>query len=349
MAILNMMASPSATRVLTVASLVLLVIVGLPLWRPLLLAAVLAGTLSNAHERLTQKIGARRSLSSALITVAVVLVLLLPLWLLCVLVIKEAAALIAYMRQTFALHGLPGLISPLPPWLGRWAERAVARWSSVSHDLPSELTNWSYAGQALGAAAGVVGSITHLLFMVALMLVALFFLLRDGPALIGWAETASPLPEGRLRTVLLELRRVSRSVLGAQLGSGLVQAAVATVGYAVSGVPAPLLFGVLSLAASFIPIGGVSLPGILLLMGRPGWAIFLAVWTTVGTGIVDNVLRPLLVRGGTHLHAALVFFALLGGLLAFGPIGIVIGPLALALFLTLSRILRREREGRAVG
>src|SRR5262249_42738111 len=156
-------------------------------------------------------------------------------------------------------------------------------------------------------------------------------LLRDGPALISWAESTSTLPEGRLRYLLLELRRVSRSVLGAQLGSGLAQAAVATIGYAVSGVPAPLMFGLLSLVASFIPIGGVSLVGVplaglLLLMGRTGWAIFLAVWTFVATGLVDNVVRPLLVGGKTHLHGALVFFALLGGLLMFGPIGIVVGP-----------------------
>jgi len=346
------MPGPSATTVLGLGSLILLVVVGLPLWQPLLLAAVLAGALAALHERLALAVGGRRSLSAGLVTVGVVLVLLVPLWLLGVLVVKETASLVASVRHILAHQGLPGLVGLLPDWLGRWADRALARWSSKPHDLPSEIANWSHAGETLGAAAGVVGSIGHLLFMAALMLVALFFLLRDGWALISWAESTSTLPAGRLRTVLLELRNVSRSVLGAQLGSGLIQGAVATSGYAVSGVPAPLLFGLLSLVASFIPIGGVSLVGVplaglLFLTGRTGWAIFLAVWTTVATGLVDNVIRPMLVHGKSDLNSGLVFFALLGGLLAFGPIGIVVGPLALALFVTVSRIQRRDRAGDA--
>jgi len=342
------MVGPSAASVLAVGSLILLCAVGLPLWQPLLLAAVLAGTLSGVHERLARAVGGRRSASSALITVGVVVVLIVPLWLLEVLVVRETTALIAFLRRTLEQHGLPGLLGLLPGWLARWVAAAVARWSSGSHHFLSELAGSAHTGRVLGVAAGLVGSVTHLLFMAALMLVALFFLLRDGSQLIAWAESTSTLPAGRLRAVLLELRGVSRSVIGAQLGSGLVQSALATVGYAVSGVPAPFLFGVLSLLASFIPIGGVSLiglplAGLLLLMGRTGWAIFLAIVTTVGTGLVDNTVRPLLVRGGTHLNAALVFFALLGGLMPFGPVGIVVGPLALALFLTLSDFRRRER------
>ncbi len=94
-------------------------------------------------------------------------------------------------------------------------------------------------------------------------------------------------------------------------------------------------------------MGGVSLVGVplaalLWLTGHPGRAVFLALWTVLLTGLIDNLIRPLLVRGATHLHTGLVFFALLGGLLAFGPIGIVVGPLALALFLSVSAIQRRS-------
>jgi predicted PurR-regulated permease PerM len=139
-------------------------------------------------------------------------------------------------------------------------------------------------------------------------------------------------------------------VLGAQLVSGLAQSVVATTGYAVAGVPHPLVFGVVSFVASFLPIGGVSLVGVplaglLWLTGRPGWALFLAIWTVLLTGLIDNVIRPLLVRGQKKLHDGLVFFALLGGLLAFGPIGIIVGPLSLALFLSVSAIQRHDYNG----
>ncbi|HEY7371383.1 MAG TPA: AI-2E family transporter [Polyangia bacterium] len=329
------------------ASAAALIAVALPLWRPLLLAAVLAGTLSQIHERLAAAVGGRRSLSAALVTLGVLLVLLPPLALIGAIVVKEALGAVAFVRHTLELQGLPGLHLRLPGWLARWLNEALARGSRTQRDLASELANWPHVRQALGAAAGLVGSATRFALMTVFMLSALFFLLRDGPALISWADRTPTMPSGRVRSLLLELRTVSKSVLGAQLGSGLAQSAVATVGYALAGIPNPLVFGVVSLAASLIPIGGVSLVGVplavlLWLTGRPGWAVFLVVWTVLLTGLIDSVIRPLLVHGATHLNDGLVFFALLGGLLAFGPMGIVVGPLLLALFVSVSAIQRRE-------
>ena len=337
-----MVGSRAATFV-GVGSLVLLVVVALPLWKPLLLAAVLAGTLSTLHERLANAVAARRSLSAALVTIGVLIVLLVPTGVIGLLALKQALGLVAFVRRTMAHGGVAEVLAPLPHWLAPLVNEMLARWTSASRDLaPPDLDRWS---QALVVAASAVGSGIHFVVMVALMLIALFFLLRDGAALIGWMEDASALGKGRVRSLLLELRGVSRSVLGAQLGSGIVQATVATVGYFLSGVPSPLLFGLLSLAATFIPVGGVSLlgaplAGMLWLTGHPGWAVFLLALTTVGTGLIDNVVRPLLVRGATQLNGALVFFALLGGLLSFGPIGVVVGPLALALFLSVSGLQR---------
>jgi predicted PurR-regulated permease PerM len=339
----------SATRVLRAISAVALIAVGLPFWQPLLLAAVLAGTLSPPNERLTEALGGRRTLSSALVTLGVVLLLLAPLSFVVAVVVKEARAAIAFVSRTLEQRGLQGLVARLPDRLGKWANQALTSTSLAKHDFASELTNWPHVRQALDAAAGLLGSTSHLVLMTVLMLVAVFFLLRDGPALIGWTERTSRMPPGRVRSLLIELRGVSRSVLGAQLGSGLAQSVVVTIGYAIAGVPAPVVFGAVSLAASFIPIGGVSLVGVplaalLWLAGRHGWAMFLAAWTVLLTGLIDNVLRPLLVRGTTNLNAGLVFFALLGGLAAFGSIGIVLGPLSLALFISVNSVEQHELD-----
>jgi predicted PurR-regulated permease PerM len=321
--------------------------VALPLWRPLVLAAVLAGTLSQLHERLAAAVGARRSLSAMLTVASVVLILLAPLCFIAVIVVKEALSAIAFVTHTLKEQGFAGLLAHLPEGLAKYVNDALARDSRTQSNLAAELANWPRAREALGAVAGVVGSTTHVALMAVLMLVALFFLLRDGPILIAWIESTPSMPPGRVRTLLLELRDVSKSVVGAQAASGLAQATVATIGYAVAGVPSPVVFGVLSLAASFIPVGGVALvglplAGLLWLRGHPGWAIFVALWTILVTGLIDNVVRPLVVRGGTKLNGGLVFFALLGGLLAFGLIGVVVGPLALALFLSVGAIERRE-------
>jgi predicted PurR-regulated permease PerM len=166
--------------------------------------------------------------------------------------------------------------------------------------------------------------------------------------LVDWIERGLPMPPGQLRALLSELRRVSVSVIGAQLASGLVQTVVATIGYAIAGLPSPVLLGALTLPASLIPTPGTAIIGLplaalLWLTGRPGWAIFLAAWMTLFVGLIDNVIRPILVRGGTGLNGALILFALLGGLLAFGFIGLIVGPLALALFLSVANVRRRER------
>jgi predicted PurR-regulated permease PerM len=344
------MARLSGTWVLWLLSTLALIGVFRPLWQPLLLAAVLAGTLSPLHERLAGAVGGRRSLSATLVTVGVVLLLLIPLFLIGVVVVKEVLGAIAFVRHTLEQQGVPGLVARLPDWLAKWVRDALARGSRAQGGLSSELANWPRVREALGTAAGVVGSTSHVALLAVLMLLALFFLLRDGPDLIGWADRTPTMPPGRVRSLLLELRGVSRSVLGAQLASGLAQAVVATIGYAIAGVPDPIVFGAVSLAASLIPIGGVSLvglplAGLLWLTGHHGRAIFLALWIAVLTGTIDNVIRPLIVRGETKLPGGLVFFALLGGLLAFGPIGIVVGPLTLALYLSVSTIQRREQSG----
>lgn len=338
-----------AVVALVVASLVLLAAVGLPLWQPLLVAAVLAGSLIYLHDGLAARLGGRRSLSAALITVGVVLVILVPLALTGLLVVKEAINLFAFVRQTLEHKGFEGLLAPLPDWLEKWADQALGNWlDKEPKELVNELHLWSRTGWAVGAAAGLLGSIWDVALMLALMLVALFFLLRDGHDLVAWIDRTAPLPEGRLGAILSELRRVSKSVIGAHLATGVIQAAVATLGYAVSGVPSPIFFGVLTLAASFIPsvgtaIIGVPLCGLVWMMGHTGWAIFLLAWTTLVTGLVDNLVRPLLVHGRTDLHGALVFFSLVGGILAFGPMGVVVGPLALAFFLSVTRTSARAK------
>jgi len=348
------MAGRSSVTILAVVATVLLAAVAFPLWRPLLVAAVLAGGLSPAHERLARAVGSHRTLSAALLTIGVVLIVLIPLSFLGVVVVKQALSLLAFIRRTLSNNDWSGLLAPLPHWLQRSLGHALQSWSTQKEHFLANLVNLSRAQWALGVAGGITGSVAQAIFTVVVMVVALFFLLRDGQALVGWVERGWPMPAGQLRVLLSELRRVSVSVIGAQLASGLVQTVVATVGYAISGVPSPIFFGALTLPASLIPtpgtaIVGLPLAGLLWLMGRPGWAIFLAAWTTVVTGLVDNVIRPILVRGGTGLNGALILFALLGGLLAFGFIGLIVGPLALALFLSVTNIRRRERAEAEIG
>jgi len=185
-------------------------------------------------------------------------------------------------------------------------------------------------------------------FQLAMMLIAFFFLLRDGRGLVGWLERTSPLPEGRVRAILGELRTVARSVLGANFITAATQSGVATVGFLIARAPSPVFFGLLTLITAMIPSVGsalITLPvaGLMLLTGHRWAALFLAIWGLFVVGLIDNLLRPILIKGGAaHLHGALVFFSLIGALAAFGAIGLFVGPLVLTLFLATARQIRPQ-------
>jgi predicted PurR-regulated permease PerM len=136
-------------------------------------------------------------------------------------------------------------------------------------------------------------------------------------------------------------------VIGSNVLTGLAQAAVATVGYLVAGAPQPLFFGLLTLLASFIPTVGtalISLPlaGLLFLLGKPWAGLFLVLWSVLIVALVDNVMRPWLIRSEVQIHGAVIFFSLIGGILVFGLPGLALGPLALSFFTTMMRFHSRD-------
>jgi predicted PurR-regulated permease PerM len=180
-----------------------------------------------------------------------------------------------------------------------------------------------------------------------MMLIALFFLLVHGDALVNWLDHVSPLKKGQTRELLREFKRVSYSVIVSTIITAGVQALAALVGYLIARVPHPVFFAAITFFVAFIPAigaGGVCLTAaaLLLLTGHSYAALFLAIWGMTVVGLVDNVVKPFLIKGGMELHGAIVFFSLIGGLLAFGAPGLLIGPLIVALFLALLRMYHRD-------
>jgi predicted PurR-regulated permease PerM len=185
-----------------------------------------------------------------------------------------------------------------------------------------------------------------------MFLVAFYALLVDGRRLVDWIEYVSPLPELQTLELLGQFRRVSGSVLGSSLITAIAQSAAATVGYLVAGVPNPFFFALLTFFASFLPSVGTAiiafpLVGLLAVMGQVWQPIFLAAWALVVVGLVDNLLKPLLIRSGMELHGVIVFFSLIGGVLVFGAIGLLAGPLIVSFFLAMVRFARRDFQASA--
>jgi predicted PurR-regulated permease PerM len=160
-------------------------------------------------------------------------------------------------------------------------------------------------------------------------------------------DTVAPLAPGQTLELLEGFKNVSYAVIVSTLITSGIQAAAALIGFYIASVPSPIFFAAVTFFAAFIPAIGaavISLIAALLLLatGHPYMAAFLAIWGIVVVGLVDNLVKPLLIKRGMEIHAAVVFFSLLGGLAAFGAIGLLLGPLVVAMFLSLLRMYHRD-------
>ncbi len=266
--------------------------------------------------------------------------------------VDQAMELVDLVRRTLSAKGLPGLLQPLPDPIERWLGVRYQTWLSRPTAAAAQLQTWLRSGWAMNAVGNVLSTTSRLLFALLMMLIAMFFLLRDGAQLVRWLEGSLPLAARDVDELLDELRSASRSVIGGNIVTGSAQAAVATVGYFIARVPNPIFVGLLTFISAFIPSLGTTIVGLptvalLLLLGKTGWAVFLAVWMLVVVGLIDNLLRPLLMRGRANLHGALVFFSLMGGIFVFGAVGLIAGPLALVFFLATTSLLRRRGASQA--
>jgi predicted PurR-regulated permease PerM len=241
-----------------------------------------------------------------------------------------------------------GLTDRLPAPLDRYARDALARLGDVGAFVQKHVTE--QGGRAASAVAAALVATGSLVFDLAMMLIALFFLLVSGRELVAWVDSVSPLRPGQTRELLEEFKKVSYAVIVATVATAAVQAVVAFVGYLITRVPHPVFFGTVTFFIALIPaIGaaGVCLFAALILLatGHPYMALFLAAWGLVVVGLIDNVVKPYLIKGELEMGGAVVFFALIGGIGAFGMVGLLIGPLAVATFLTLLRMYRRDLIG----
>lgn len=169
-----------------------------------------------------------------------------------------------------------------------------------------------------------------------------FFLYRDGNALVSTLNVAMERLAGLHSVNVLDtVNNTVRGVMYGLVGTALAQGFVATIGFVIAGVPAAMLLGVATFVLSLIPVGPPLIWGAaaiwLFYQGSMGWGIFMLLWGMLLISSVDNVVKPLLISRGSNLPFILVMFGVMGGVLAFGFVGIFIGPTLLAVGFSLMK------------
>ncbi len=326
-----------------------------PLWQPVVWALLLGALLAPLNEKLTARLGNRRRLGSALTTTLTVLFFVLPVTMIAAAVAVQASHLLDRIDAlTPNATGLATLNLEAWPIM----EKPVAWIEEHAHVTLEQLHGWVLAGtkkllEALAASGGavVMGAVGTIVSFV-LMLFMLFFVLRDGPAVASRATSLLPMAEDRRARAFSFLADVTRAVFAGIGATALVQGMLVGLSFWITGLPSPLVFGVLAALFALVPIVGTTLiwvPAAIYLATQGDYwqAIFMAAWGTLVVGMVDNFLRPMLISGRADVPTLAVFLGVMGGLSAFGFIGLFVGPIVLSLVVAWFRFEAAELSGKA--
>jgi predicted PurR-regulated permease PerM len=303
-----------------------------PFLAPIAWASVLAYASWPVAERIRYWCNNRDTLAASLSTALLALTLFLPLIWLIWLAQQELGNLYPELQAFLAKPPpVPEYLRNLP-WLGEWLIHHQAHLMDNPQSASAVVKTWFAAHSAdMGMLAGGLGkSFAKLIFVI----VILFFFFRDGKRIVReLRHVLERFIGAHIHDYLHAAGTTTRAVVYGILVTALVQGVVAGLGYWVAGLTSPVMFGILTMILALIPFGTPLAWGaagiLLLLQGETGAAIGVWVWGAAIVSQLDNVLRPLFISSISPIPFLLVLFGVLGGLLAFGLVGLFIGPIVL--------------------
>jgi len=321
-----------------------------PFLAPLVWAGAIGVITLPLYGILLNRCKGREITASALLTMAVVLAVILPLVGLIFAISREAALVYQYLENAtaggggFALGNILNHPAVLP-----WFERVRPLTSSLNLDLDAMLLPAVKNGIAvmLNYSTGIVKNFFGFLFKLVLMVITLFFIYKDGTKFLQRFWLVVAIREGLRATIVATITRVLGAVMYGIVLTCLVQGVLGGVGFWAAGLPSPILFGALMAICALIPVIGTALiwlPGALylLMQGQVIHGLLLIAWGVVIVSGIDNIIRPLFISGRAKLHILVIILGVLGGLLAFGITGVVAGPIILALVIVFFEESRQE-------
>lgn len=319
-----------------------LILLALGTWRvvepflpAILFSLAIASCAWPAFVRLRGRVGGRERLAAFLACGLVLACVMSPALLLILGLADGAQALLGFMGQGHAadLPAIPESVRALP---GIGAELAQA-WDGVRTDPRIVHSVLGYVGGPARDVALLSGrALANAALQAGLSALLLYFFFRNGERLARLLHTATERLFGPVARELVDVARSSvAGVMFGELGAGMAQGAVATVGFLIAGVPNPFLLGAATFIVSIVPIGppliwmGASVW--LLHDAREGWALFMMLYGVFVISTIDNVIKPLLISRASRLPFAVALVGVFGGVLGFGVVGVFLGPTLLAL------------------
>jgi len=313
-----------------------------PFLIPLIWAGIVAIVLHPPYRYCVKKLRNKDSLIALLFSIGVLLIIVLPSFSILFMLVQETMDaynkykdVLANIEMTQILERIKEYI-PEPfikiiPSLNGDSDSLFARFASVITEF------------LLHQAQGILKNTGVLIFRLIIMIAGIFFFLKNGKVLVDFTKKILPF-DGETREVLLSrLNETVTAVLTGMIITSMVQGFLLGVGFLIFGVPFPVLFGALTFLLTLLPFGGaipVWLWGaiFLFLNGKIGAGVGLLLWGALLVSSIDNFLKPFLIGERTNIPFFLLFLSLLGGIMAFGLTGLLLGPVIVAVFLSLLNV-----------
>ncbi len=330
------------------AFLVVVLVLAVWLFRPFLLIITVSGAvaifLAPVNKRLIGMLGGRATLAATLLTLLAAVAILVPVLTSATVLSRQAVTMVERIRPQLQPAALQQV----------WNDQILQRYPSLKEYVDDE-TPARIIGQELSnltrtmnrLVQSTVAGLTTAIVDFVIFLMVLFFLLRDGKRLGQELREISPLTAIQESQVVEHLAQTVRGMLLAMVVVPVSQGVIAYGGFLIFGVPVPLLWGVIVILAALVPVLGSPLgwvPAVLYLFATA------ATWQWVGMllygffviSLSDNIIKPIVLHDAAKIHPLLGFFAIFGGLLSFGPLGFLVGPVILSLVLSGLRIYRLD-------
>ncbi|MBU1019031.1 MAG: AI-2E family transporter [Patescibacteria group bacterium] len=328
-----------------------------PFLVPIIMAAIIA-SVATPVQRFWVKLfrGHQKWLAALLSTIIVLVIVIGPFIILVSMLASEASSTIQLIENKVTEYNIED-IDLLPEMIrdsivGETIRKIEAYSPITGEDI---LTGISEATNAIGSfivteTKNIAKKVSILIVDLFIMLLSLYYFLRDGDKITKNIKTLIPLPKNYQDTLIKQLFTISKAIIYGIFGAALFQGAIAGVGYAIAGIDNAVFWGTITAFFSIVPYLGaaivwVPITIIMLLTGHWVAAIFLLVWGVAVVSTVDNVIKPYLIGGKAHMYPLLTFFVIIGGIFTIGFKGLIIGPFALILMLTFLHIYRLEYKG----
>ncbi len=324
----------------------------------LIFAAIFATIFFPVYKVLNKGLGGHSRVASFITCVFTLLIIALPLALIITLLIFEVINALEHISAQFAAGTFDDYIKWQP---GYFLFDSLQNLIPNFQDFGLQNLNLDLIGKISQTVAewgqnlkdfivGILGNIFDFVLGLIIFFFALYYFYKDGELINKKITSLIPLPLKHGKAVLKKFKEVSLAMIFGIFFTAIIQGTLAGIGYAIVGLPNPIFWAVVTAVFSLVPLFGTGiiwLPASLILMATGNWVggIGLLLWGSLIVATVDNFVRPYLIEGRAPVHPLLTFLSVLGGVFAFGPKGIIYGPIILNLLIAFLHIYEMEYAG----